>query len=306
MKKILVIGSLNIDFSIKVPSIPKPGETINAEGMEMGNGGKGANQAYTIGKLGGNVKMLGCVGNDIYGKNIKQDLKNGGVNVDNIHEASHTETGKAFIYVDNNGENCIAIIHGSNYALTKDIIIKHQNLIEDADIILMQLEIPLETIKTVLELAKDKIIILDPAPANKDILKFDLSNVFLMKPNETELSILTGTNVENETSIIEAAKVLLDKGVKNVIVSLGQKGSFLINKQGQKYFEALSTNTVDTTAAGDSFVAGITLGLSKDYSLEESIIHASHIAALTVSKKGALNSIPSIKELEEYEKKNNN
>lgn len=170
----------------------------------------------------------------------------------------------------------------------------------------MQLEIPLETIKTVLELAKDKIIILDPAPANKDILNFDLSNVFLMKPNETELSILTGTNVENETSITEAAKVLLDKGVKNVIVSLGQKGSFLINKQGQKYFETLSTNTVDTTAAGDSFVAGITLGLSKDYSLEESIIHASHIAALTVSKKGALNSIPSIKELEEYEKKNNN
>lgn len=306
MKKILVIGSLNVDFAINVPSIPKPGETINAKGMFINNGGKGANQAYTIGKLGGHVSMLGCVGNDIYGKSLKEALKNAGVNIDNIHESQDNETGKAFIYVDDDGENCIAIIHGSNYTLTENVIMEHQDLIADSDIILMQLEIPLESVRKILELAKDKTIILDPAPANQDILSFDLSNVFLMKPNETELNILTGIKIEDETSIIKAAHILLDKGVQNVIVSLGQKGSFLINKQETIHFDALSTDTIDTTAAGDSFVAGITLGLAKEYPLEKSIIYASHIAALTVSKKGAFESIPSIEELEEYEKKNNN
>ena len=297
MKNILVIGSLNTDFSINTNKIPLPGETVNANNLIINNGGKGANQAYTIGKLGGNVSMIGMVGNDIYGKDLIKSLKNVKVNTKGISLNKKESTGKAFIYVDKNGENSISIIHGANYAVDKSFIDKNIFLINKADIILMQLEIPLETVNYVLEIAKSKTIILDPAPANKELMNFDLSNVFLMKPNETELATLTGYEIKDDEDVIKACNILLEKGVKNVIASLGSKGCYLVNKNTNKFFNSIKSNAIDTTAAGDSFIASIAFYLSQNKSIEESIIFASKVASIVVTKKGAQNSIPSIKEV---------
>lgn len=297
MKNILVIGSLNTDFSINTNKIPLPGETVNANNLIINNGGKGANQAYTIGKLGGNVSMIGMVGNDIYGKDLIKSLKNVKVNTKGISLNKKESTGKAFIYVDKNGENSISIIHGANYAVDKQFIDKNIFLINKADIILMQLEIPLETVNYVLEIAKSKTIILDPAPANKELMNFDLSNVFLMKPNETELATLTGYEIKDDEDVIKACNILLEKGVKNVIASLGSKGCYLVNKNTNKFFNSIKSNAIDTTAAGDSFIASIAFYLSQNKSIEESIIFASKVASIVVTKKGAQNSIPSIKEI---------
>jgi len=297
MKKILVIGSLNVDFSISVDKIPLPGETINADKLLISNGGKGANQAYTIGKLGGDVSMLGLVGDDIYGQNLKESLTKTNVDVNGIYTSSEGETGKAFIYVDKNGENCISIIHGTNYLVNSDFIIKHEQLIKDADIILIQLEIPMEAIKTILEIAKDKIILLDPAPATKELISLDLSNIYLMKPNKTELHTLTDLPTDTNEEIVTAAKKLLVKGIKNVVVSLGGKGCLLVNNDTALHFGSIPTKVVDTTAAGDSFIASIALMLSKDYSLNDAIKFATKVASLVVGQKGAQDSIPSINDL---------
>jgi len=297
MKKILVIGSLNSDFSIDVEKIPTVGETVNGKGLMINNGGKGANQAYTIGKLGGNVSMLGMIGNDQYGHSLKSSLASVNVNVDHIIQSTQSETGKAFITVDTIGNNTITIIHGANYAMTSDVIRQHQHLIEDNDIILLQLEIPLDSVKTILELAKNKMIIIDPAPADKHLMDLDLSNVYLIKPNETELESLTNITPNSIDNIKRAADVLLAKGIKNVLVSFGNQGSYLINQNEFKKFECLKSQAVDTTAAGDSFIASVTLGLSKDNSLEDSIYFASKVASIVVTRKGAQSSIPDISEV---------
>lgn len=297
MKKILVIGSLNTDFSISVNRVAKPGETIKAEGLLINNGGKGANQAYTIGKLGGNVSMLGKVGNDIYANEVIKSLSKVNVKTKKIKKEKNSETGKAFVFVGSNGENNIYIIEGANGEVTEKYIIENEKFIKKFDIILMQLEIPLSAIKKVLEIAKDKIIILDPAPANKELINFDLTNVYLMKPNESELAELTEITSTDEDSILEGAKKLLDKGVQNVLVSLGGNGSMLVNKNGHKKYEAKKSNVVDTTAAGDSFIASIALKLSEGYSLNDSILFANEVASLVVTRKGAQQSIPDIWEV---------
>ena len=182
--------------------------------------------------------------------------------------------------------------------VNKEIIDKNREKIEEADIILMQLEIPIETVEYVCKIAKNKKIILDPAPANNKITSKILEKVYVLKPNETELNILTGMPTDSLEEIIVAAKSLLQKGVKNVVVSLGGKGSILINNEKYQYFKALETKVVDTTAAGDSFIAAISLNKN----LEESINLANKVATLTVSKQGAQKSVPSMKEVIEFDK----
>ncbi|MBE6155238.1 MAG: ribokinase [Firmicutes bacterium] len=297
MKKILVIGSLNTDFSINVNKIPLPGETVNAQNLLISNGGKGANQAYTIGKLRGNVTMLGIVGTDIYGKDLIDSLKKVGVNTEFIKESNRNETGKAFIYVNPEGENCITIIHGANYLVDSHFILEHQKLIEEADIILIQLEIPLDTIQTILSLAQGKMILLDPAPANKELMNLDLTNVYLIKPNETELQTLTSMPTDTIEHTVIAAQSLIAKGIKNVIVSLGSKGSLLVSQKEAYLIDALPVKAIDTTAAGDSFIASIALKLSMGETLIEAIKFATKVASIVVTQKGAQAAIPELEDI---------
>ena len=302
MKKILVIGSMNMDYSIKTSRIPKEGETIIGEEVKLNPGGKGANQAYALAKLGTNISMIGSVGNDQNGELLKQNLMSVGVSLTGVKTLDNCNTGVAFVAVSKIGENSIIAISGANSKITIDDIDNNIELIKEADIILMQLEIPLDVVKYVSSLAhaNNKLVVLDPAPARSDLDSSLYSNVDIMKPNETELEILSGISINNDNDIIVAAKKLVEQGVKNVIVSLGSKGSILINEKGYKKYDAIKTNVVDTTAAGDSFTAALVSSLANDKELDEAIVFGHKVAALVVSKRGAQASIPSLSEVNTY------
>ena len=179
----------------------------------------------------------------------------------------------------------------------KETIDKNLRLIQDADIILMQLEIPIETVEYVCSIFKNKKIILDPAPASTELSDKIFKSLYIIKPNETELNILTGMPTNTIEQVVEAGNYLLNKGIQNVIVSLGGNGSVLINHNGYRHFPPIKVKSVDTTAAGDSFIAAISLSLATEHTIPESIEFATKVASLTVQKKGAQASIPSIEEV---------
>lgn len=296
MKNIVVIGSLNQDFVANLPHLPDVGETILAQNLQYHFGGKGANQAFALGKFGANVTMLGAVGDDVAGRNLIKQLKNVGVNTNYIKIVEDQSTGMAWVMVNSQGNNGIVVIPGANENIDISYIKKNMNVIELADIIVMQLEIPIETVEYVAKEAKrmNKYVILDPAPAVCNISEELLKNVDLIKPNETEIKIITGFANDNYE---EMAKWLREKGVRNVVISLGEKGVLLDNENDKcQLFSAYKTNAVDTTAAGDSFLAAIAYGISLNYTLENSIDIAQKVASMVVSRHGAQSSIPSLEE----------
>ena len=300
MGKILVVGSLNMDFVIDTDKMPVPGETVLGNNFSLCPGGKGANQAYAIGKIGGQVSMIGAVGNDSYGKILKENLESVNVDVTPVEVIENENTGCAFVTVDKTGENNIVVIQGTNKMITKETIDKNIDLIKQSDIILMQLEIPIDVVKYTIILAKEygKIVILDPAPAQAKILDDVFDKIDFAKPNETELSILTEMPTNNIEEIIRAAKTLNEKGIRNVLVTLGKKGSMLINKEECTHFEVPQVSIVDTTAAGDSFIATFAIGLANGKSIHESITFANKVANFVCTRKGAQSSIPTKEEVE--------
>lgn len=302
IKNILVIGSLNMDFVIEVNKMPLPGETILGKNFTLIPGGKGANQAYAIGKLGANVSMLGVVGNDEYGKKLLENLNSVNVNTNNIIKLEDIHTGCAFINVDKNGENSIVVVSGANGKITKETIDNNINLIEKADIIVMQLEIPLEVVEYASKLAKQKgkLVILDPAPARPNLSEELLSNIDIIKPNETEIQILSGMEAKTNEEIIRAARSLIEKGVDTVIVTLGDKGSILVTKELEKSFDSFNVEVVDTTAAGDSFTAALAKSLLEGKNIEEAIKFGHLVSSIVVTKKGAQTSIPTQMEIERF------
>ncbi len=303
MKKILVAGSLNMDCVVETPHIPQAGETVSGRTVSFIPGGKGANQAYTVGRLGGNVKMLGAVGRDDFGQALRNNLRKAGVDVSEIYVLERESTGQAFISIDDTGENSIIVIPGANGALTPELIRQNEEnliqMIEKSDIVVMQLEIPLETVLYVKELAASlhKFIIIDPAPALSNIPDDFWKGIDYIKPNETELSILTGKQMKTHEEIIDGARIMLEKGVKNVIVTMGGKGCVLVNHDLEQLFEAPRVKAVDTTAAGDCFTAAFTLALAEKKSCPEAIIFGQTASAIAVTRKGAQTSIPTREEV---------
>jgi len=301
MNKIIVVGSINMDTVIKVQHIPQIGETIIAKDLKNYNGGKGANQAVSIARLGANVSMIGRIGNDDYGNKLYKDLKNENINCESIEFDNKTPTGTAFINVSERGENNIVVYQGANKRLNIEQIEKYEDIFDGAKICVIQLEIPIETVEFVVDICYQKGIkvILNPAPACElpDIL---LEKVYILTPNETELTFLSGIKIETIEDIKEASKYLLDKGVKNVITTIGGKGSFLINKDVEKIFDAIKVTAVDTTAAGDSFTGALAVALSEGKNIESAIKFATYVAALTVTKEGAQSSLPYRDEVEKF------
>lgn len=289
-----------MDFVVEVDKMPVIGETILGNDVTLVPGGKGANQAYALGKLGGNVQMIGAVGDDVYGRMLIDNLKSVGVGTSGIAALKKAPTGNAFITVDALGDNMITVIPGANLKITKETIDEYRDLIELSDIIIMQLEIPLEVVSYTKDIAKvyGKTIILDPAPAVSNLPEEFWNGITYIKPNETELGILTGKEMSSVEELKEGARELLNKGVKGVIVTMGANGCLWVTKEQEIHYTANKVKTVDTTAAGDSFTAGFALGLSQGKKIEDAIQFGQKVSSIVVTRKGAQTSIPTIEEVE--------
>lgn len=276
---------------------PRGGETLLGKKFMQIPGGKGANQAVAIGKMNSSVAMLGKIGKEGMGDILLNSMKNDGVDVSNI-EYCDEATGIAKIIVEENGQNRIIVVPGANYSVDNDYIDRHIETIKNCDIVVAQLEIPVETVKYSLKLAKElgKTTILNPAPA-RELDSEIISNSDYIIPNETELEILSGISVTDEASVEKAAHILLDKGVKGLIVTLGSKGCMFISKDIKKSFPAYKVKAVDTTAAGDSFIGGFVNGLAAGLTFEEAIDRGTRVAAISVTRIGAQTSIPTLEEV---------
>lgn len=306
MGKILVVGSLNQDFLIEVEDMPAVGETILGKSVTLVSGGKGANQAYAAGKLGGDTQMIGAVGKDIYGENLIKNLREVSVDTSGIEIIEDSETGKAFVEVDAKGSNSITVIQGANGKLTTEMIDRHEHLIDECDIVVLQLEIPLEVVTYVKQLAKEKgkKIILDPAPAPEQYPEGFFGGINIVKPNEVELQSIVGKTCNTKEEITESARELIEKGAETVIVTLGGEGCLMVSKDSEQYFPSNKVNVIDTTAAGDCFTAAIAVALTNGKTLEEAITYGNKASAITVTRKGAQTSIPDAEEVDKYFNRN--
>ena len=297
MKNICVIGSLNMDLVVNVDAMPKPGQTIIGSNFKEVPGGKGANQAVAMARLNGNVSMIGKVGEDGFGQTLINSLKNDKVDTTYI-QTTKGSTGVALITVDKNAQNSIVVSPGANFEVKEEDIDNNIKAIENSDIVVLQLETPLNTIKYALNKAKElnKYTILNPAPAVKlddEIIK----NVDLLTPNETELEIISGVSIETEEDIQKAAQIMIEKGVKELIVTLGSKGSLYINKEKSMFKKAYKVEAVDTTAAGDSYTGALAVALSQEKGIEDAMDFASKVGALSVLKEGAQSSLPTLEDV---------
>lgn len=299
MKKITVVGSLNMDIVIETPHMPTGGETVSGRNVTLVPGGKGANQAYAVGKLGGNVTMIGAVGQDAAGDALLGNLKKVNVNVSGIRRMEQGVTGQAYITVDDQGENSIILIAGTNGLVTKELIDDNIDILRESDIVIMQLEIPLDVVEYTKELAikEGKTIIVDPAPAVTDIPNHFWKGIDYIKPNETELAILTGLKMETRDEIVQGARMMIEKGVKNVIVTLGGDGCLFVTKETEEFFPSHKVKAIDTTAAGDSFTAAFALSLSQGKEYKEAVELGQKVSSIVVTKKGAQTSIPTMEEV---------
>ena len=288
MKKIFVVGSLNSDLVIHAPYMPVGGETLMGKDFATNNGGKGANQACACAKLGGEIYMCGCVGNDAFGEGLINSLSNDGVHTDFIRKVDNVPTGVAVIVVTE-GENRIILDSGANAHLTENDIDKMLEIASEGDIFLTQLENPIDVIGYGLKRAKEKglFVVLNPAPANVGIKEY-LQYVDLITPNETELEILGGINE------------LSGYGIKTIITTLGSKGYEIYENGKGKIYPCIKVNVVDTTAAGDTASGGLCAMLSKGEAIENAMAFGSKAASIACSRHGAQKSVPTLDEVLRY------
>ncbi|HSP48056.1 MAG TPA: ribokinase [Clostridiaceae bacterium] len=299
-KKILVVGSLNMDMVVDVQHIPVVGETIMGRNLNYIPGGKGANQAFSAGKLGGDVAMLGAVGEDEAGDKLILSLASAGVDTSRIRRAKELPTGTAIITVNDKGNNSIVVIGSANESCTVEYIRENEDLLEASDYIMLQMEIPLETIHYVISRAHDlgKTVILNPAPAPAEIAGEILMKIDFLTPNETELQILTGEHADTLQGIEAGAAKLLRQGVRNVLVTLGERGAGHLEDNRLSVVPTRKVDAVDTTAAGDCFNGAFVVALAEGKTLEQAVAFAIAASSIAVTRKGAQTSIPEREEVE--------
>jgi ribokinase len=292
MAKILVIGSLNMDLVIETPLIPVMGETILGSGFITAPGGKGANQAVAAAKLGGDVAMIGCIGNDIFGRDLLTNLTKNNVHVNGISMVDKIPTGVAVIVVKE-GNNFIIVDPGANFMLTPEIIEQYEPFIQECSMLLLQFEIPVATVEKAIRIAKKHQVkvILNPAPAKK-LSDEMLAMVDIITPNESECESITGLPVKNIDDAGEAILFLRKKGIPQVIITLGSQGVIFNNGDQIVHKPALEVQVVDTTAAGDSFTGALAVALSEGKDIDTAIDFSNIVGALTVTQKGAQTSLP--------------
>ncbi len=293
MPRILVVGSANVDFTVAVARLPQPGDTVSEGSLVVNHGGKGANQAVAARRLGGDVRLIGCVGDDDSGRRITDALAREGVGVGGMAVSSAAPTGTALIVVDAAGRNQIAVAPGANRALTVEHVRSRRGDFAWADVVICQLEIPLEAVTVALGEARTHgaLTILNPAPVPSRSLDC-WSLVDYVTPNEGEAERLTGVVVDDEASAARAAAAFRKLGVANTIVTLGERGAVFCSPTRHCWAAAFSVRVVDTTAAGDAFNGALALALTEGRTIDDALKFASAAAALTCTRRGAQDALP--------------
>jgi len=296
---IVVVGSYNFAFFFKGHSLPAKGESILGDVFYEGHGGKGSNQAVCAAQLGGNIRFIGCVGDDVYGQGARKLYEQVGVNTEHLFVESSSHTGVGAILIDQNGDNMISVVPGSNQLLSPAHIDRAESVIAQSHILASQLEGPLETYLYALKIAKKHGVttLLDPAPA------VPLSDEFYaytdwITPNETEAEILTGISVSTLENAIKAGKVLCERGVGHAIMKLGERGCVHVTAEQETHYPAHSVSMVDATGAGDAFAAGFMVALAAGKTQAEAMKIANVVGALSVTKIGVVNAFPTKEEVE--------
>lgn len=299
-KRILCMGSINIDLVMFMKQFPSPGETILTDNFQTFPGGKGGNQAVTAARLGGTVTYFTKLGNDGFSQELISKQKEASVNIDPILIEEGATAGIAMIWVDESGQNSISFTPGANRLLTPADVQTNAQVFDQADILLITMEIQTETVYEAIRLAKSKglIVVLDPAPAPAGGIPNEIAAlVDYTKPNETEAEILTGIKVEDEASAKLALDALKAKGFQTPIVSLGSEGAVTYVDQGFYRIEPIPVESIDTTAAGDVFIGAFTAALSMGESFTACLDYAKTAAAISTTRKGAQSSIPNREEV---------
>lgn len=305
-RKIVVVGSSNIDIAIRVKNIPKAGETVIGGRLSITAGGKGANQALAAIRAGGDVSFISRLGSDMFGDTLMKGFVGDGLDVRGVARDPEEPSGTALIFVDEKGENSIAVAPGANAKLSPaNIIDDKRNMISGADILLMQLEIPMETIEAATRIAveNDVAVILNPAPAQyltDDLLK----KISIITPNKGEAEVLTGVSIKNENDAENAARTLMARGAGAVVITLGPNGAFVLSSEHRELLPSYRVKAVDSTAAGDVFNGALAVALSEGEGLTDAVKFANAAAALSVTKPGAQSSIPYREEIQEVLKGN--
>lgn len=310
MKKkpnVLVIGSSNTDLTIKSEKLPKPAQTVLGKEFFIASGGKGANQAVAAARAGADVTFIAKIGDDIFGNNNIMTYKKDGINTNQIIVDKGNHSGIALIMVDNEGENLISVASNSNFNFKPDEIEKKKDVIKNADIILLQNEIPPGTNEKIISLTHELNIpvLLNPAPGPENPIDSELiKKIDYLTPNRNELELVSGEIISNDLDIEKIGKNLVRKGLKNLIITLGSKGSMMIDSNQADYIPAYKVKAIDTVAAGDCFNGYLGTMIASGKNILESIKIASAAAAISVTRRGAQPSIPKINEVLEFIQKN--
>lgn len=300
-KKITVIGSSNVDLIMKMKELPRLGETITDADYIQTFGGKGANQAVAAARAGGPVYFVNCVGDDIFSGPMLENFKNDGINVDFVFHETGIASGTALVMIGGNGENYLSVAPGANYRLTPEYINLAVNTIEEAEIIIIQNEIPAATIEYIIETAYrlNKKVLYNFAPA-KPFDREYLKKIWLLAVNEIEAEFLSDQKVNTDAEIINAAATLAGMGPETVIITLGSKGSYLHSKEIKLFIPAFKVDAVDTTAAGDVYCGSLAVALAEGKSIGDAITFACASSAIAVTRLGAQPSAPSRIEIDQF------
>jgi len=292
-QKILVVGSTNTDMVIRTGHLPRPGETVIGGTFFMNPGGKGANQAVAVARLGGQITFICKTGSDVFGHQAHQLLEEEGINTSYVLSDSKNPSGVALITVDSNAENCIVVASGANMNLSPKDLSRAKEAIDQADIVLMQLEIPMETVEYVADIANSqgKKVILNPAPAQALSTSL-LRNLFLITPNKTEAEMISGITISDDDSAIIAAQKIAELGVDNVVITLGSRGALVYNKNHYELVDGYKVEAVETTAAGDIFNGALAVALAENRSMIDAVRFACKTSAISVTRVGAQSSAP--------------
>ena len=299
--RLTVLGSINVDHIMNIAQFPAPGETVIGKQYQTAFGGKGANQAVACGRSGADITFIACVGDDAIGAEILAQLQRDRIHTAAVSVVPEATTGVAMIFVNEDGENVIGISAGANAALTPEHFAPYKGLVEQSDALLMQLESPLETVIAAAQAAKNHQtrVILNPAPA-RELPDSLLKLVDVITPNETEAEKLTGISVSDETGAARAAQVLHDKGIGQVLITLGSRGVWLsVNGEGRR-IPGFKVNAVDTIAAGDTFNGAYVTALLEGKPADEAVRFAHAAAAIAVTRRGAQPSVPWRREIDAF------